>query len=140
MPSIATHFSQHGILTCTSDAADCQGIGPRSYGTIFEVYWYDGNNHLMPYVFYYYVGTESYQSWSAVFRNCKEVKGFDVTGRTKIVYLEKYIESSFRETMEFASIFWMFIVSKKNILPHLGLERSNGPSLYERALGAPCVE
>lgn len=36
-PSIAEPFCKVGRKPCNADAAHCQGVGNRSYGTIFEL-------------------------------------------------------------------------------------------------------
>lgn len=61
-------------------------------------------------------------------------------GRTTILDQEKSIQSSFREAMEFYSVLLDVHHVKKNILTHLGWERSTGPSLHGRKISAPCVE
>lgn len=68
IPSIAEHFCSHGRMTASSDASHFQGIWPQSYGTIFEVVIYDANNHIIPVLFYYLVGTECDETWSKVFK------------------------------------------------------------------------
>lgn len=60
--------------------------------------------------------------------------------RTTIVDPDKSIDSLFRENMEFYYVILDVHHVKKNILPYIGLQRSSGPSFYEREFYAPCVE
>lgn len=137
VPSIAAHFATHGRMTATADACHCQGIGPQSYGTVFEVMVYDTNHHLVPIVFAHSVGTECEDVWSKVFQAAKDITGFDRGGRVTIVDQEKSIDSAYRSTMDHAELFLDMLHVKKNMGPKLGPEKSTGLSLFERAVRAP---
>ena len=67
VPSIASHFCKYGSATTAADAAQCQGCGPQSYGTTYEVVGYDANHSTLPLFFAHTVGTESEESWTMVF-------------------------------------------------------------------------
>lgn len=105
VPNIARHMCDTGRKTCSADAAHCQGVGPQSYGTTFEVVSYDGNNHVTPLCFAHYVGTESAESWETVFNAIGEVDGFDVAGRVTVVDQEKGIDCAYRKLMRHATLF-----------------------------------
>lgn len=140
VPSTSAHFCSFGRLTTTADAAHCQGIGPQSYGTTFEVVGYDANNNLVPLLFYHYIGTESEESWRVVFTALKAISGFDRAGRVTIVDQEKSIDSAFRGVMEHAHLFLDALHVKKNMTPSLGAEKAHATSLYQRALVAPTMQ
>lgn len=137
IPSIAPEILKNCRMTAAADASHCQGIGPQSYGTIFEVVVYDANNHVIPVLFYHSVGTECDEAWGRVFGMLKKVDGFDVPGRVTIVDQEKSIDCAYRREMEHASLFLDALHVKKNMSPLLGSNRAAGVSLYERALYAP---
>ena len=61
-PSVAQRICATGRMTASADAAHCDGIGPQSYGTTFEVVAYDVNNHLFPLIFAHFVGPENLQT------------------------------------------------------------------------------
>ena len=63
VPSVAERYVACGRKTTAADAAHCDGIGPQSYGTTFEVVTYDTNMHLLPLVFAHFVGVECYEYW-----------------------------------------------------------------------------
>lgn len=140
IPSIAVHMCRTARMTAAADASHCQGVGPQSYGTTFEVILYDGNHHIVPILFAHAVGTESEETWSRVFRSLANVSGFDVDGRVTIVDQEKSIDKCHRDAMQNANIFLDALHVKKNMSPRLGSERASGLSLYERALRAPCKD
>lgn len=140
VPSCARHFIQTARLTTCADAAHCQGVGPQSYGTVFQVLGYDTNNHILPLVFAHFVGTECRDTWLPVFRACAALEGYDVPKRVCIVDQEKSIDSSFNEVFHHASIFLDKHHVVKNMTPTLGAEKSWGVRLYEKALRAPSVD
>ncbi|PXF40085.1 hypothetical protein BWQ96_10211 [Gracilariopsis chorda] len=79
VPSVAAAYCQYGRRTAAADAAHCDGVGPQSYGTTFEVVTYDTNMHLLPLLFAHFIGTEDYGTWEKVFEECKLIPGFDVS-------------------------------------------------------------
>lgn len=48
IPPVASHICATRRTTREADAAHCDGVGPKSYGTTFEVVAYGYNNHLFP--------------------------------------------------------------------------------------------
>ena len=44
VPVVAEDLCRRGRMTCAADAAHCQGLGRRSYGTTFQVLGYDTNH------------------------------------------------------------------------------------------------
>lgn len=137
VPSIAEHFCKFGRKTSTADAAHCEGVGPQSYGTTFEVMVYDSNHHVVPILFSHSVGSESEETWSHVFKAVQKIPGFDVEGRVTIVDQEKSIDKVYRDVMKHAKLFLDMLHVKKNMSPHLGSEKASALSLYERAVRAP---
>lgn len=140
IPSIASHMCKHARLTCSADASHCQGSGPQSYGTFFEVLNYDANNQLTPLVSSHSIGTESRETWDLVFSACLSIEEFDKAGRVTIVDQEKSIDLSYRSHMKEASLFLDKHHVKKNMLPKVGTEKAAAADLYERALRAPSRE
>lgn len=57
-PSEAEHMKTECRKTKEADAGDCQGVGPQSYETTFEVVLYDGNSNLVPIFFSHSVSTD----------------------------------------------------------------------------------
>lgn len=94
IPSISAYFFRTARMTTTADAFQCEGIGPQSYETIFEVMWYDLNNHLVPLVFSHCVGTECYDTWHTVFINCDSIDCFHVPRRKTIVDQENPVDKA----------------------------------------------
>lgn len=134
---VASTYVLKGRKTAAADACHCDGIGPQSYGTLFEVVTYDANNHILPLVFAHFVGSECEEYWTSVFNACKSLPGFDITERTTIVDQEKSIDTAYRKVMERAKLFLDPLHVKKNMGPKLGSEKAVGLSLYERAVRAP---
>lgn len=64
-------------------------MGPKWYGKTFEVVMYDGNNNLVPLLFYLSVSTECQETWTTVFAALKGIPGFDVDGRVAVVDQDK---------------------------------------------------
>lgn len=140
IPSIASHFCIHGRMTSSADAAHCEGKGPQSYGTTFEVVTYDTNYNIVPIAFAHFVGAECHQYWSNVFRACKNIDGFDIPDRTVVVDQEKSIDTSFKEIFSHAKMFLDPMHVKKNMGSKLGRFKASGISYYEQALRAPSKE
>lgn len=141
VPSIAAHICETGRKTCAADAAHCDGVGPQSYGTTFEVVCYDCNNHLIPIVFAHFVGPECLETWRHVFLACAAIDGFDIPERTTIVDQEKSIDGAYRECLQHARLFLDPLHVKKNLGAKLdGADKAMGLQLYEKAVYAPTVE
>ena len=140
VPSVASHICATGRMTASADAAHCDGIGPQSYGTTFEVVSYDANNHLFPLVFAHFVGAECLETWTRVFQACAGIEGFDVPLRTTIVDQEKSIDSAYRACLKHAKLFLDPLHVKKNLGAKLGAEKASGLRSYERAVYAPSME
>lgn len=138
IPTVATQYCQYGRKTASADAAHCEGIGPQSYGTTFEVVTYDANNHLLPVFFGHFVGAECYEYWKTVFDAMKGIDGYDVAERTTIVDQEKSIDSAYTDAMAHAKLFLDPLHVKKNMSKQLGPEKASALSLYEQAVYAPC--
>lgn len=81
VPSIAPDVCELGQMTTNADAAHCQGCGPQSYRTTFEVLRYDANHHLVLLLFADSVGTECEETWTLVFSMLKCVPVFDLLGQ-----------------------------------------------------------
>lgn len=139
-PSIASHMCKEGRLTMAADAAHCEGVGPQSYGTTFEVVGYDTNNHLIPLVFGHSVGPECYEFWKIIFDACAAIDGFDIAQRTTIVDQEKGIAKAYREAVKNSKLFMDPLHVKKNLASKLGAHKNAGIDLYEQAVRAPTVE
>lgn len=137
VPSVANRYVELGRKTAAADAAHCDGVGPQSYGTSFEVVTYDTNMHLLPLVFAHFIGPENNDNWKKVLRECAEIPGFDVPSRTTIVDQEKSIDCAYREVFKEAKMFLDPLHVKKNMGAKLGANKVLGLSLYERALLAP---
>lgn len=137
VPSIAKHMCEFGRKTASADAAHCQGKGPQSYGTTFEVVLYDCNNQLTPICFSHSVGTEGRETWDFVFEALKSIPHFDEPDRVTIVDQEKSIDSSYKSIMHNAKLFLDMLHVKKNMAPALGAEKAIGIALYEKACRAP---
>lgn len=135
--SIAEHMAQKCRKVSSADAAHCQGVGPQSYGTTFEMVLYDTNNHLVPIWFMHSVGTECAEVWEVIFRSAQEVDGFDCVGRVTVTDQEKGIDKAFKKVMANAALFLDVLHVKKNMLPVLGVERAMGGALYDRAVYEP---
>ena len=137
VPSIASDFCESGRMTTSADAAHCQGCGPQSYGTTFEVVGYDATHNLVPLLFAHSVGTECEETWTIVFSKLKAVPGFDVPGRVTIVDQEKSIDTSFSNVMQHACLFLDPLHVKKNMAVYVGRERATALLKYSRAVRAP---
>lgn len=64
-------------------------VGPQSYETVFQVYIFDKNKHLVALVFSNSVGSESAETWGTVFRALGMVLSCGVRGRTTVVNQDK---------------------------------------------------
>lgn len=137
MPSICKHMAATCRKTSAADAAHCQGLGPQSYGTTYEVVLYDTNNHITPICFAHSVATENGETWKSVFQNVATIDGFDCPGRVIVTDQEKGIDTAFSKVMCNAKLFLDFLHVKKNMISSLGVEKAMGPALYKRALWAP---
>ena len=131
VPNIASHFCRYGRATTAADAAHCQECGPQSYGTTYEVVVYDAKYNLVSLLFALTVATESEESWTIVFRNLKNVSGFDVKGRVTIVDQERSIDCSFEKTMENAKLCLDPLRVKKNMAKDLGRKNYRSRSIRE---------
>lgn len=137
VPSVACQYIREGRNTCAADAAHCDGVGPQSYGTTFEVVTYDTNMHLLPLLFAHFVGAECHEYWHRVFSECQKLEGFDVESRTTIVDQEKSIDSAYKDVFQNAKMFLDPMHVRKNMGSALGASRAVGISLYDKALYAP---
>lgn len=50
VPSITAYYCETARQTAAADAAHFEGIGPKSYGRVFDVVTYDASYHLLPLV------------------------------------------------------------------------------------------
>ena len=137
VPSVASTLVKSCRMTCSADAAHCQGVGVQSYGTILRCAVYDANNHLNTICFAHFVGTESRELWGRVFEAVKEVHGFDISRRVMVTDQEKGIDSAFDDVFGSAKQFYDMMHVKKNMLPTLGCEKSTAPYLLKQAIWAP---
>lgn len=85
VPNVSANFIQSGQSTTTRDAANCQRVGNKCYGTIFEVAGYRSINHLVPMVFSTQLRSKVLNRGSKLFEQLKYLNGFDVDTRTTIV-------------------------------------------------------
>lgn len=118
------------------DAANCDGIGPQSYGTTFELVTYETNMHLLPLVFAHFIGAECAEYWKIVFQECKRLPGFDDPTITTILDQEKSIYSAYKDTFTHAKLFLDPVQVRKNLGAALGSKRADRLSLYDKALYA----
>ena len=88
-------------------------------------------------VFGHFIGAENYDYWRLVFETCKDIVGFDIPGRITVVNQEKSIEKAYKDTFEHATVFLDPLHVKMNMSSKLGLGKSRGLALYERAVYAP---
>lgn len=61
VPNVERKYVKEGRKTCATDAAHCDGVGPHSYGTTFDVVNYETNMRLLPIMFANLVGVECYE-------------------------------------------------------------------------------
>ena len=137
VPMVAEAFCRRGRMTCAADAAHCEGLGRRSYGTTFEVFGYDTNHHLCPLVFAHFVGAEGMDTWAKVFAAAADIPGFDVPTRTTIVDQEKSIDSAYKRCMRHAKLFLDPLHVRKNLGTALGAGKVVGVRMYDKALRNP---
>jgi hypothetical protein len=142
VPSVAERYATYGLLTSAADAAHCEGKGPQSYGTFFDVLNYDQNNNLLSLAKAHSVGNENLPHWNVPFILASKIPGFDRPGRTCLVDMEKSIGASFKGCMKNATLFLDERHVVKNMSGGLGNERAVGPgALFARAAGSfegPC--
>lgn len=101
IPSTAQSFCRAACLAATADAAHCDGVGPQSYGTNFELLLYDSNNYLVPIGFAHFVGAECYKYWHKVFSACESLNGYDEPDRVAIVDQENSIDKVYRDRFNY---------------------------------------
>ncbi|CAN8065712.1 unnamed protein product [Agarophyton chilense] len=89
VPSVAEQYCKKGRRTTAADAAQCDGVGPQSYGTTYEVVTYDTNHHLIPLLFAHFIGAECFETWMTMLEECSNTPGFDIAERTTIVDQKK---------------------------------------------------
>jgi hypothetical protein len=133
--SIAEPFAERGRDSGAADGSHCDGIGLQSFGTYLEVSLSDAANHNVTVGSGHYVGSEDLVSWNEQFGILP--KAFDRPGRVCFVDMEKSIDSAFSCKFTFASSFYDERHVKKNMGPKLGTEKTDGLTLYSKALRAP---
>lgn len=58
IPSVSSHYCQHERNVSSIDAAHSQEAGRKTYGTKFEVAFYDANNYVLPICFLHSVAID----------------------------------------------------------------------------------
>lgn len=89
VPVASKTYALNGRMSTAADAVHCNGVGPHSYCTYFEVVTYDTNMHLLPLTFKHFVGTKCHDYRKEIFFHCKQIAGFDVPLQNTVVYQKK---------------------------------------------------
>lgn len=97
--STSAHFVCTARLKTCADAAHCQEVGSKLYGTIFQVMSFDANNDVFPLVVARSVATESTETWNLVFQACRNIEGFDVPKLVCIVNQDKSSDPFFADVI-----------------------------------------
>jgi len=136
--SLAETYAKKGLMTAYADASHMEGKGSNTFGTYFDVGTYTSNRSLCSIVSGHGIGPECKEEWDLRFEAAAAVVGFDVTGRTTVVDLEKAIDTAHDAAMHNGTKFNDERHVLKNMIPALGPdEKATGPGLYSRALRAP---
>lgn len=134
VPNVAENFFHTARNCATADVSYCQGVGPQSYGTTFEVVLYDANHNISPLCSSLSVAMVLEETWGLVFNAIGGICSFDIPGRVTLMDLEKAIDSAYRTAMTHPKLFMDMLHIKKKMHPTLGLEKTHGSVLYEKAV------
>jgi hypothetical protein len=130
-----------GHSTFSTDACHMEGIGPQSFGSLFNIVCYDCNRNLNVLIYMHDVGCESYETWLRFFVELQKLEGIDQPETFIVADLEKGMAKAFNETFTYATKFGDERHIKKALNACVGSkEKAKALAIYSRMLREPSKE